>query len=51
MRARPDEVYASDRAPAMRRNSYSSNFQANSIFLLPVNFYGPGDNFNPGSSM
>ncbi len=22
----------------------------NSIFLLPVNLYGPGDNFNPGSS-
>jgi len=25
-------------------------YQANSIFLLPVNLYGLGDNFNPGSS-
>ncbi len=50
MRARPDEVYASRRAPAMRAESCSSNFQANSIFLLPVNLYGPKDNFNPGSS-
>jgi len=33
MRARPDEVYASRRAPAMRAESCSSNFQANSIFL------------------
>jgi len=30
--------------------SYRSQYGFNSIFLLPVNLYGPGDNFNPESS-
>lgn len=30
--------------------SYRQQYGWNSIFLLPVNLYGPGDNFNPASS-
>ncbi len=30
--------------------AYRSQYGFNSIFLLPVNLYGPGDNFNPESS-
>lgn len=30
--------------------AYRQQFGFNSIFLLPVNLYGPGDNFNPSSS-
>ncbi len=29
--------------------AYRSQYGFNSIFLLPVNLYGPGDNFDPGS--
>jgi GDP-L-fucose synthase len=29
--------------------AYRQQYGFNSIFLLPVNLYGPGDNFNPGS--
>lgn len=29
---------------------YRQEFGFNSIFLLPVNLYGPGDNFNPDTS-
>jgi GDP-L-fucose synthase len=29
---------------------YRHQYGFNSIFLLPVNLYGPGDNFNPASS-
>ena len=38
MRARPDEVYASQRAPAMRAESCSCNFQANpgSSHVIPA---------------
>src|SRR3990170_7523675 len=31
-------------------NAYREQYGFNSIFLLPVNLYGPGDNFNPESS-
>lgn len=31
-------------------NAYQQQYNFNSIFLLPVNLYGPGDNFNPASS-
>jgi GDP-L-fucose synthase len=34
----------------VQSQSYRDEFGFNSIFLLPVNLYGPGDNFNPGSS-
>ncbi|PIS09352.1 GDP-fucose synthetase [Candidatus Beckwithbacteria bacterium CG10_big_fil_rev_8_21_14_0_10_34_10] len=30
--------------------AYRKQYNFNSIFLLPVNLYGPGDNFNPQSS-
>lgn len=30
--------------------AYRDQYNFNSIFLLPVNLYGPGDNFEPGSS-
>lgn len=30
--------------------AYRQQYGFNSIFLLPVNLYGPGDNFNPRSS-
>jgi GDP-L-fucose synthase len=30
--------------------AYRQQYDFNSIYLLPTNLYGPGDNFNPGSS-
>ena len=30
--------------------SYRAQYGLNGIYLLPVNLYGPGDNFNPASS-
>jgi GDP-L-fucose synthase len=30
--------------------AYRQQYGLNAIFLLPVNLYGPGDNFNPASS-
>jgi GDP-L-fucose synthase len=30
--------------------AYRHQYNFNSIFLMPVNMYGPGDNFNPDSS-
>jgi len=34
----------------VQAQAYRDQFGFNSIFLLPVNLYGPGDNFNPKSS-
>lgn len=34
----------------VQSTSYRDQYNFNSIFLLPVNLYGPGDNFEPGSS-
>jgi len=34
----------------VQSQSYRQQYDWNSIFLLPVNLYGPGDNFNPASS-
>ncbi len=34
----------------VQSQSYREQYGFNSIFLLPVNLYGPGDNFNPSSS-
>lgn len=34
----------------VQSQSYRDEFGFNSIFLLPVNLYGPGDNFDPNSS-
>jgi GDP-L-fucose synthase len=34
----------------VQSQSYRQQYGYNSIYLLPVNLYGPGDNFNPASS-
>lgn len=34
----------------VQSQAYRQQFGFNSIFLLPANLYGPGDNFNPDSS-
>ncbi len=34
----------------VQSQSYREQYGFNSVFLLPVNLYGPGDNFNPKSS-
>jgi GDP-L-fucose synthase len=34
----------------VQSQSYRQEYDYNSIFLLPVNLYGPGDNFSPDSS-
>ena len=34
----------------VQSQAYRDQYDFNSIFLLPVNLYGPGDNFNPQSS-
>ncbi len=34
----------------VQSQAYRQQYGYNSIFLLPVNLYGPGDNFNPASS-
>lgn len=34
----------------VQAQSYRKQYNFNAIFLLPVNLYGPGDNFNPNSS-
>jgi GDP-L-fucose synthase len=34
----------------VQSQSYRQEYGFNSIYLLPVNLYGPGDNFNPSSS-
>ncbi len=34
----------------VQSQAYREQYGFNSIFLIPVNLYGPGDNFDPGSS-
>ncbi len=34
----------------VQSQAYRQQYGFNSVFLLPVNLYGPGDNFNPHSS-
>ncbi len=34
----------------VQAQAYRRQYKFNSIYLLPVNLYGPRDNFNPGSS-
>jgi len=34
----------------VQSQAYRQEYGFNSIFLLPVNMYGPGDNFDPGAS-
>lgn len=35
----------------VQSQGYREEYGFNSIFLLPVNLYGPGDNFDPASSL
>ncbi|MBU4488098.1 MAG: GDP-L-fucose synthase [Candidatus Omnitrophica bacterium] len=35
---------------SVQSQAYREQYGFNSIFLMPVNLYGPGDNFDPGSS-
>ena len=50
----PEETYApyglAKKMLLVQSQSYREQYGYNSIFLLPVNLYGPGDNFNPASS-
>ncbi|WP_319379236.1 GDP-L-fucose synthase [uncultured Methanocorpusculum sp.] len=34
----------------VQAQAYRQQYEFNAIYLLPVNLYGPGDNFNPDSS-
>jgi GDP-L-fucose synthase len=34
----------------VQAQAYREQYGTNAIFLLPVNLYGPGDNFDPGTS-
>ncbi len=34
----------------VQAQAYRQQYDFNAIYLLPVNLYGPGDNFDPGSS-
>lgn len=50
----PEETNApygiAKKAMLVQAQAYRQEFGLNSIYLLPVNLYGPGDNFNPNSS-
>ena len=34
----------------VQSQAYRTQYGLNAVYLIPVNMYGPGDNFNPGSS-
>lgn len=50
----PDEINApyglAKKMLLVQSQAYREQYGFNSIFLLPVNLYGPGDNFDPASS-
>jgi len=50
----PDETNApyglAKKMLLVQSQSYRQQYGFNSIFILPVNLYGPGDNFDPNSS-
>lgn len=50
----PEETNApygiAKKAMLVQSQAYRQEFKFNSIYLLPVNLYGPRDNFNPNSS-
>ncbi len=50
----PDETNApyglAKKMLLVQSQAYRRQYGFNSIFLLPANLYGPGDNFDPGSS-
>ena len=49
-RAQMDERYERTIVQLMESQAYREQYGFNSIFLLPVNLYGPRDNFDPASS-
>lgn len=50
----PEETNApygiAKKALLVQAQAYRDQYGMNAIYLLPVNLYGPGDNFDPGSS-
>lgn len=50
----PEETNASyglaKKMPLVQSQSYRQQYGFNAIYLLPVNLYGPGDNFDPKTS-
>ena len=50
----PEETNApygiAKKALLVQAQAYRDQYGLNAIYLLPVNLYGPGDNFEPGSS-
>ena len=50
----PEETNApyglAKKALLVQSQAYTQQYDFNSIFLMPTNIYGPGDNFDPGSS-
>jgi GDP-L-fucose synthase len=50
----PEETNApygiAKKALLVQAQAYREQYGMNAIYLLPVNLYGPGDNFNPDSS-
>ncbi len=50
----PEETNApygvAKKALLVQLQAYRQQYGMNGIFLIPVNLYGPGDNFDPGSS-
>lgn len=50
----PEETNApygiAKKALLVQSEAYRQQYGLNSIFLMPLNLYGPGDNFNPASS-
>jgi GDP-L-fucose synthase len=50
----PEETNApygiAKKALLVQCQAYRAQYGTNAIFVLPVNLYGPGDNFDPGSS-
>src|SRR5207244_11354311 len=43
-------LFRSKKILAVQSRSYRDEYGFNSIFLLPVNLYGPRDNFDPETS-
>ncbi|MEA2528014.1 MAG: GDP-L-fucose synthase [Thermomicrobiales bacterium] len=50
----PEETNApygiAKKALLVQSQAYREQYDFNAIYLIPVNLYGPGDNFDPGSS-
>ncbi len=46
----PMRLWLAKKMLLVQSQAYRAQYGYNSVFLLPVNLYGPGDNFNPRSS-